>query len=159
MAVQCALCGLALAAALAAGTARAEPYEVNPDAAARDPDYAAGKAAMERKDWPQAVLRFEKAAAGDPQNPDLQNYLGYSLRNLKQFDAALRHYQQALLLDPRHRGAHEYIGETYLLLGDLARAERHLTALREICLLSCEELADLARAVAAFRAQRSTVQP
>ncbi len=70
----------------------------------------------------------------------------------KRFDLAFKHYRQAIVLDPRHRGAHEYIGETYLITGDLAGAEKHLLALREICLLPCEELDDLERAVKAFRA-------
>jgi Flp pilus assembly protein TadD len=74
--------GIILACALAAPPATAEPYETNPDAAARDPDYAAGKQAMEKKDWSGAAIRFGKAAAGDPDNPDLQNYLGYSYRKL-----------------------------------------------------------------------------
>lgn len=42
------------------------------------------------------------------------------------------------MLDPRHRGAHEYIGETYLLAGDVNGAEKHLAALKEICLLPCQ---------------------
>ena len=42
-------CALALCAAFAnPAPALAEPYEDNPDAAARDPDYAAGKAALEK---------------------------------------------------------------------------------------------------------------
>ncbi len=53
-------------------------------------------------------------------------------------------------LDPRHRGAHEYIGEAYLLTGDVAGARKHLAALREICLLPCEELTDLERAIAEY---------
>jgi tetratricopeptide (TPR) repeat protein len=69
--------------------------------------------------------------------------LGYSYRNLKQYDLAFKHYQRAIELDPRHRGAHEYIGETYLLTGDLAGAEKHLAALKDICLLPCDELKDL----------------
>jgi Flp pilus assembly protein TadD len=137
--------------ALASPPASAEPYESNPDAAARDPDYAAGKQAMDRKNWPEAARRFTKAAAGDPDNPDLQNYLGFAYRNLKQFKLAFQHYRRALVLDPQHRGAHEYLGETYLLTGDLAGAERHLAALREICLLSCEELEDLEKAIAEYR--------
>ena len=147
------VCAIGMACALAAPPAIADPYETNPDAAARDPDYAAGKRAMDRKDWSEAATRFGKAAAGDPDNPDLQNYLGYSYRNLKQFDLAFKHYKRAIELDPRHRGAHEYIGETYLLTGDVLSAERHLAALREICLLSCEELEDLEKAIAWYRAR------
>ena len=81
----------------------------------------------------------------------LQNYLGYSYRNLGQLDLAFGYYGRALELNPRHRGAHEYAGEAYLMVGDLAHAEEHLAALRKICLLPCEELGDLEREIAAYR--------
>ena len=144
---------LAITSALAAPFAAAEPFEANPMAYLNDADYAAGKLAMEKKDWPEAAKRFQLAARRDPDNADLQNYLGYTHRNLKQFDLAFRYYKRAIELDPRHRGAHEYIGEAYLMTGDLASAEKHLAALRDICLLPCEELGDLEKAVAQYRAQ------
>jgi len=122
----------------------------NPQAAARDPDYAAGKQAFDRKDWSEAVKRFSRAALRDPDNADLQNYLGFSYRKLGQLDPAFKHYQRALALNPRHRGAHEYIGEAYLMAGDLANARKHLEELRKICLLPCEELADLDREIAEY---------
>jgi len=134
----------------AARPCRADPEETNPDAAAQDPDYAAGKKALERKDWREAAQRFNKAALRDPDSADLQNYLGFSYRHLRQFDLAFKHYKRALALNPRHRGAHEYIGEAYLIKGDLKAAQRHLAALREICLLPCEELADLEREIANY---------
>jgi tetratricopeptide (TPR) repeat protein len=134
--------------------ARAEPYEDTPDAAARDPDYAAGKAALQKKDWPEAVKRFHQAALRDPESADLHNYLGFSYRNLKQMDLAFKHYKRAIELNPRHRGAHEYIGEAYLLVDDPTGAEKHLAELRTICLLPCEELADLEKAIAAYRPKR-----
>lgn len=94
------------------------------------------------------------SAKRDPESADLQNYLGYSYRNMKQFDAAFAHYKRSIELNPRHRGAHEYIGEAYLMVGDLAGAERHLAALREICLLPCEELKDLERHVGEYQARK-----
>ncbi len=144
--------GLALTAITAAPvSALAEPTETKPDAAAADPDYAAGKQALERKDWNDAARRFKQAALRDPDNADLQNYLGYSYRNLGQLDAAFAYYRRALELNPRHRGAHEYAGEAYLIVGDLPRAEEHLAALRQICLIPWEELGDLEREIAAYR--------
>ena len=146
------LIGVALAGAGSAG--RAEPYEVDPDLATRDEDYAAGKRAVDRQEWGEAVRRFKLAERRHPEQADLQNILGYAHRNLKQYDLAFVHYKRAIELEPRHRGAHEYIGETYLLTGDLAGAERHLEALRQICLLPCDELKDLERAVQRYRTAR-----
>jgi Flp pilus assembly protein TadD len=134
--------------------AMAEPTEDTPGAAARDADYAAGKAAVDKKDWAVAVTHLRKAAGRDPDSADLQNYLGYSYRNLKQMDLAIQHYQRAIQLNPRHRGAHEYIGETYLIMNDLPNAQKHVAELRKICLLPCEELADLEKAVAQYQARR-----
>jgi len=138
-------------AALATGATLADPTEEASDLVARDADYAAGKQAIENKNWAEAAKRFQMAAVRQPDNADIENYLGYAHRNLKQFDAAFKHYKQALVLNPRHRGAHEYIGEAYLMVNDLPNADKHLAALRDICLLPCEELTDLEKAVAAYR--------
>jgi Flp pilus assembly protein TadD len=132
----------------------ADEVDADPDLAKRDEDYAAGKRAVEEKDWSHAVRLLQRAEVRNPDNADLQNILGYSYRNLKQYDVAFTHYKRAIELDPRHRGAHEYIGEAYLLTGDLANAEKHLAALRDICLLPCEELKDLESAVAEYRARK-----
>ena len=101
------------------------------------------------------MRRLQRAEVREPDSADLQNLLGYSYRNLGQLDLAFKHYERALVLDPRHRGAHEYIGETYLMTGDITGAEKHLAALREICLLPCDELEDLKRAIASHRAKVS----
>jgi len=144
------LFGAAIAAYLP--VAAAEPYETDPDLATRDDDYAAGKRAADKADWNEAARRFKLAERRHPEHADLQNILGFTYRNLKLYDLAFKHYKRAIELDPRHRGAHEYIGETYLLVGDVEGAQRHLAALRQICLLPCDELADLERAIAKHRA-------
>ena len=89
--------------------------------------------------------------------PDIQNYLGYAYRNAGQMDKAFAHYERALKLNPRHRGAHEYIGEAYLMLGKPAQAQAHLKALQTICLLPCEEFDDLKKKI--DRYQRDTRKP
>ena len=145
---------LCAAIAAFAPVAAADPEDADPDLAKRDEDYAAGKRAAESKNWAQAVPLYQRAEKRNPDHADLQNNLGFAYRNLKQYDLAFKHYKRAIELDPRHRGAHEYIGEAYLLVGDLPGAEKHLAALREICLLPCEELKDLERAVAEFHATK-----
>ena len=82
----------------------------------------------------------------------MHNELGFTYRKLHQMDKAFEHYGRALALDPRHRGAHEYIGEAYLMVGDTVNAEKHLAALRSICLMPCEELDDLRKAIAEHKA-------
>jgi Flp pilus assembly protein TadD len=146
--------GLALAGALAGGAALpcyAVGTEDQPGAVALDPDYAAGKKAIEARDWNAAIKSLSTAVLRAPDNADIQNYLGYANRNAGKLDAAFKHYQRALELNPRHRGAHEYIGEAYLMMKDLANAEKHLAALDRLCLLPCEEYADLKAKVAAFK--------
>ena len=149
------LAGAVLALALfLTPPAWADPSEETPGAAGADSDYTRGKKAVEARDWVRAIELLRRAEVQDDRNPDLENLLGYAYRNAGRLEDAFRHYRIALDLNPRHRGAHEYIGEAYLLVNDLAKAEEHLAALRTICLLPCEELADLQKAIAAYRARR-----
>jgi Flp pilus assembly protein TadD len=149
-----ALASLVLALAIvAAPAAWADPSEETPAAGAVS-DYALGKKAVEARDWAKAIALLSRAEVQDDRNPDLENFLGYAYRNAGHLDEAFRHYRQALRLNPRHRGAHEYIGEAYLIANDLPKAEEHLAALKEICVIACEEYEDLAKAIAAYRARR-----
>ncbi len=67
--------------------------------------------------------------------PTLQNLYAYSIRKGPNPDMQLvfKHYEEALRLDPKHRGAHEYIGEAYLMVGNPAKAKEHLAALDKLC--------------------------
>ena len=121
-----------------------------PDWAALDPDFAAGKRAIGASNWEGAIKTLTNAALRDDRNADIQNYLGYAYRRLRQFDPAMQHYQQALTLNPRHRSAHEHLGEAYLARGDLAKAKEQLAALEQICLIPCDEYDDLERAIAKY---------
>jgi tetratricopeptide (TPR) repeat protein len=120
-----------------------------------DARYAAGLAALKLKDYPRALAHFQDALKRFPDSANLHNELGYTFRKLDRLDKAFEHYKRALAIDPRHRGAHEYIGEAYLMAGDVASAEKHLKALRSICTLSCEEMRDLQAAVEAHRGKMS----
>jgi len=131
--------------AIAAGS------ETEPAAVARDPDYDAGKKAIEATNWKLAIDHLSRAAARDSGNADIHNWLGYAYRKSGNLDAAFRSYNEALRLDPRHKGAHEYIGEAYLMANNVAKAEEHLAQLDKICFFPCEEYRDLKKAVEAYR--------
>ena len=121
------------------------------DWAQLDPDFKAGKKALVAEDWNAAIAAFELAALRDPLNADTQNYIGYAYRRLRQLGPAMGHYQKALMLNPRHRSAHEHLGEAYLVLGEPAKAEQLLTALGNLCLIPCDEYDDLKRILAAYK--------
>jgi tetratricopeptide (TPR) repeat protein len=121
------------------------------DWAELDPDFAAGKKALVAEDWNGAITALKLAALRDPRNADIQNYIGYAYRRLRQLGPAMQHYQQALVLNRRHRSAYEHIGELYLVLGEPAKAEQQLAMLEEICLIPCVETDDLKRAITTYR--------
>ena len=131
---------------------RGEPTEEEEDRL--DPDYANGRKAIETKQWPAAIRLLGSAALRDTRNSDIQNLLGFAYRNSGDLAAAFKHYNRALQLNPRHRGAHEYLGEAYLMAGNLVKAEEHLAALERICLIPCEERGQLERKLAEYRKGR-----
>jgi Flp pilus assembly protein TadD len=145
--------------ALALGTISAVPAFAadtveTPVRTAANPDYVAGKAAVDAKNWKAAIDSLSKAAARDAGNADVQTLLAYSYRHAGQYKEAFDHYNEALRLDPRHRGAHAYMGEAYLLTNDLPRAEEHLAALNKLCVFSCEEYTELKQSIEAYKRKR-----
>ena len=114
----------------------------------KDAELEKAKAAIARKDWAIAQAVLEPYTASNPRSADGFNLLGYSLRNQKKYDESLIAYKQALTLDPKHRGAHEYIGLAYIQMGQLDKAKEHLASLDKICAFSCEEYRDLKKAIA-----------
>jgi Flp pilus assembly protein TadD len=115
---------------------------------------ATARTAIQAKNWNAALRELTVAVRDEPRNADVHNLLGYSYRKRAAPDLAkaFEHYQTALRLDPRHKGAHEYIGEAYLIDKKPAEAEKHLVQLESICgNRTCEEYADLAKAIADFK--------
>jgi len=122
-----------------------------PDARPVDPDYESGKKAIEAQNWKTALDSFGRVASREPSNADVQNYLGYAWRKSGNLELAFKHYNEALRLDPKHKGAHEYIGEAYLMVDDLPKAEEHLALLDKLCFFSCEEYRDLKKSIEEYK--------
>ena len=97
---------------------------------------SAARTKIAAKDWPGAVDELKRA--NDPASADAAE--------------SERYYNEALRIDPKHKGALEYSGELYLMMGDLPKAEQRLTALDKACFLPCSEYKDLKNAVAKYKA-------
>src|SRR5258706_13262858 len=144
------LAGLALVQTLHAAGTDSGPA---PNARPVDPDYESGKKAVEAGNWKTALDSFERVASRDPSNADAPNYLGYAWRQSGNLDLAFKHYNEALRLNPRHKGAHEYIGETYLMVNNLPQGDEHLRQLDKLCVLPCDEYSGLNEAVVGYNSK------
>ena len=112
-----------------------------------DPDYTAGVKAIKAEKFAEAIPPLQRVVDRDASDADAYNWLAYATRRNGDPAASLPLYEKALAINPKHRGAHEYIGEAYLMLGNVAKAKEHLARLDSLCFLPCSEYRDLKKAV------------
>jgi Flp pilus assembly protein TadD len=147
-----AVAALSLSFALPLQAADTGPTVSNPTVSER---LANAREAIKAKDWRKSLAELNIAVRDEPRNADVHNLLGYSYRKQAQpnLAKAFEHYKRAIELDPNHKGAHEYIGEAYLMDKKPAEAEKHLALLEKICGgKACEEYKDLEQSLAKYKA-------
>jgi len=149
--------GLTLAGALLIGAPlvglAADSREPDRPVKAKDPDYAAAMKAIDSDNFAAAIPLLEGVVTRDGTNADAYNSLAYAIRKNGDPAGAIPIYQKALAIDPKHRAAHEYIGEAYLALNDVAKARQHLATLDRLCFLPCSQYRDLKKAIEAYQAR------
>jgi tetratricopeptide (TPR) repeat protein len=99
--------------AVAAGPAFAAGGGGGSSAPPPDPNYTKARTLIDAGSYADAIPLLQKVVVAKPKSADAFNYLGYSHRKIGQFDAAIKNYQRALELQPKHLGANEYLGELY----------------------------------------------
>ena len=99
------------------------------------------------KNFSAALTSLQAADKTFPNNADINNLLGYSARNLKQYKPAATYYVKALKIDPKHLGALEYQGELFMLTKKTSDAKKNLAKLKSLCGVNCEEYLDLKKAI------------
>jgi tetratricopeptide (TPR) repeat protein len=114
-------------------------------------DYATAVRLIHHEKYAEAVPYLNRALAERPASADVLNYLGYTHRMLGDYPGSLDFYTRALARDPDHKGAHEYLGELYLKMNQLANARAQLAELTRLCPDACEEKDVLTKAISDYQ--------
>lgn len=143
-------------AALAMDTPKPDPKDPEKKSAVDEP-LAAARAAIAREDWTAARKLLRAEVERHPRSADAHNLYAYAMRKGPdpQMDEVFRHYNEALRLDPNHRAAREYLGEAYLMTGNVAKAKELLAELGRLCTAGCVEQAALQRSISTFERQHA----
>lgn len=127
-------------------------------------DYSMAVSLIHNQKYAMATAYLNRALKNSPHNANVLNYLGYTHRMLGDYPGSLDFYQRALAINPDHKGAHEYLGELYLMIHDSASARGQLAELTRLCPDGCEERDVLTKAIddyhaAAHAAAAPTAEP
>lgn len=119
-------------------------------------EWRAGVDALKAQDYKAAIKHLRLVAREKGKDADAQNYLGYAYRKSGDSKQAMKYYGKALALNPNHPGANEYLGELYLEMKDVAKADERLAVLNACCAASpvTQQLAD---AIAEFKSKGNFV--
>ena len=87
-----------------------------------------------------ALEKLETAHKKERNNPDILNYLGFTLRKTGKLEDAEKYYLAGLKINPKHNGINEYLGELYVNTGRIDLAKERLAVLKNC---NCEEYNEL----------------
>ena len=99
-----------------------------------------GKTEKALKLYNSAYKQLLEAYKIERRNPDILNYLGFTLRKTGNFEQAEKYYLQGLEIKPDHNGIKEYLGELYIQTNRIDRAKERLAVLQNC---NCEEYNEL----------------
>jgi tetratricopeptide (TPR) repeat protein len=99
-----------------------------------------GKTEKALKLYNSAYEKLLEANKIESRNPDILNYLGFTLRKMGKFQQAEEYYLQGLEIKPDHNGINEYLGELYIQTDRMDKARARLAVLKNC---NCEEYIEL----------------
>ena len=80
--------------------------------------------------------------------PRALNYRGYATRKLGRIDEGIGYYLQSIALDPVYPQVREYLGEAYVIKGEIGLAKTQLAAIGKLCgVAECEYYRRLSKAL------------
>jgi tetratricopeptide (TPR) repeat protein len=92
-------------------------------------------------------------SVGQQSDPRVQTMIGFSLRKMGMVDEAMAYYTAALAANPMLTNTRQYLGEAFLQKNETAKANEQLALIGARCGTTCEDYAELAKAIA-IHAQR-----
>ena len=104
-----------------------------------------GKTEKALKLYNSAYKQLLEAYKIERRNPDILNYLGFTLRKTGNFEQAEKYYLQGLEIKPDHNGINEYLGELYIQTNRIDKAKERLAVLQNC---NCEEYGELKEIIA-----------
>ena len=110
--------------------------------------YLAGRSLARAGRYDEAIKLLTLAT--DKTDPRILNYLGYSHRKAGRVVVGLGYYQEALLNNPDYTLVREYMGEAYLMLGQVDKAREQLGEIEKRCGTGCAEYAQLAEQIESY---------
>lgn len=122
-------------------------------------DYGMALRLIHQDRFAHAIPYLMRELRRRPHSADVLNYLGFTSRMVGNFQNSLIFYQHALQENPDHKGAHEYLGELYLNMHDLASAQGQLAELVRICPTDCDERDTLTKSIATYVAANPQPAP
>ena len=153
-----AIAGLAVSDGLAAASGGSmprpsmpRPTPTSPSQTATEDDYSKAEYLIKAERYEEAIPLLKNVVAKNGRDADAWNYLGFCSRKLGKNTEALEYYNKALAIDPKHKGAHEYLGELYIQTKEPAKAQEQLVILQGLCPGGCEEVEDLQQALADYK--------
>ena len=99
-----------------------------------------GKNDKALKLYDSAYKKLLEANKLESRNPDILNYLGFTLRKAGKYEQAEKYYLQGLEIKPDHNGINEYLGELYVQTQRMDLAKERLAVLKDC---NCKEYKEL----------------
>jgi len=99
---------------------------------------------IDNKNFHLALEKLMMIDKSEDNNSNIQTLIGFTYRNLGDYDNSIIYYKKAIINDPLNINAHHYIALSYIGIGEKNLAIEHLDELIRICNpIPCKEIGDL----------------
>ena len=88
-----------------------------------------GNTAIDKKEYDDAVIYYEKAIYWNKKNPNTYLYLGNAFINIDKYDEAIKNFKTGIKIAPNHPELHKNLGHAYFKKDDYSNAIKNFKEL------------------------------